>query len=176
MERMITEIYKNIFRKEGLVNFDMFIRDYDTFEEIPLISRYRHLAFLNGKIEKKDTQFFLLNAAVFLLNNIDLYAKHRLSPSEYREFFVCLTFSDLDEIDTLGYAIPNFFVTRKMELLKFLRITDPDSAKDTDTLRSAFDRCGLSTFTLTRTVSQDQLCGDLVRIYAIDRANRLRLP
>lgn len=110
---MISDIYKKLFKKENLLNFDTFIKDYQTFEEIPLVSRYDHLKFLDENINKEDFQFFLINIAFFLLNNIELYAKKRLSPEEYKDYFVCMTFSDLDEIDTYGYTIPNFFVTRK---------------------------------------------------------------
>lgn len=174
---MITDIYKNILKKENLLNFDIFIKDYQTFEEIPLVSRYDHLKFLNDKIKKKDIQFFLVNIAFFLLNNIELYAKNRLSPVEYEDYFACITFSGLDDINTYGYAIPNFFVTRKKELLRFLKIGQRDSIDGFDLVKSAFIQCGLiNTFSFIKTISRDELCGDFVRVYAIDHINKLKLP
>jgi len=173
---MITDIYKNILKKENLLNLDVFIRDYQTFEEIPLVSRYEHLKFLNEKIKQEDFQVFLINIAFFLLNNIELYAQNRLLPEEYKDYFICITFSDFDEISTFGYVIPNFFVTRKKELLNFLKINQYNPLDGIGSVKSAFSKCGLvNEFKFIKTVSRDELCVNLVRVYAIDRTNALKL-
>lgn len=173
---MITDIYKDILKKENLLNLEVFIRVYQTFEEIPLVSRYQNLRFLNERINKEDWQIFLVNLALFLLNNIELYARSRLSPEEYKHYFVCITFPDLNDINTSGYAIPNFFVTRKNNLLRYLNVSQSDSLDGIEPVKSAFHHCGLiNSFSFIKTIDRDAMCGDLVRIYAIDQTNKLKL-
>lgn len=169
---MIANIYRNILKREKLVNLDLFINDYQTFEEIPLISRYAHLDFLLGTVRREDIQFYLINIATFLLNNIELYARNKLAPAEYKNYFVCVTFVDLDDIDSVGYSIPNFLVTRKKELLSFLGKGGRASSREIGFLALALEQCGLkSKFKFFKIVSRDDVNGDLVRIYAVDKVN-----
>jgi hypothetical protein len=173
---MIAELYKNILKKERLLDLDVFIKDYQTFEEIPLISRYQHLAFLDGKVKKEYVQLFLINVAFFLLNNIELYARSNLSVEQYMNYFVCITFSDIDDNDACGYAIPNILVTRKSELFRSLNVIRSDSFAGFDRIRIAFDQCGLThAFKLVGTVSRDKHTGELARVYAIDHSNVAKL-
>ena len=174
--RMILEIFSKIFKQENLIDFDIFIKNYQTFEEIPLVSRYEHLDIFKKKIKREDLQSFLINTAFFLLNNIEFYAKNKLSSQEYNSFFICITFSDLEEASSLGYVIPNLFVTRKKDLLCFLKTSKELNLDEFNMLSSAFDQCGLKySFDFIKTINKDSLCGNFVRIYAINHINMLKL-
>ncbi len=174
MERMIKEIYKNIFGKENLYDLSVFIKEYQDYEEIPLVSRYKHLSFLNDCINREDLQYFLTNTAVFLMNCINLYASKKLSKEEFDNFFACITFGDEDEVESGHFYIPNILVTRKIELFKFL--SNYSDKIDSEEIASAFVRIGIrNTYKYCRTVNQDELCGELVCVYAIDPANRLKI-
>lgn len=175
LERMIIELYENIIQKENLSNFNIFIDDYKTFEEIPLISRYEHLSFLSKIIPKEDFQFFLINTAVFLLNSIDLYAKNVLSLEEYKKYFICITFYDFEDIGEFGYVIPNFFVTRKKKLLSFLKNQQCGASENKAFIVSAFTQLGLDKFRFIELINQNIECDDFIRLYAIDHRNRKKL-
>ena len=151
-----------VIKKENLFNFNIFIDNYNTFEEIPLISRYDHLNFLSKMVQKEDFQPFLINTANFLLNNIDLYAKNVLTIEEYENYFICITFYDFEDINEFGYVIPNFFVTRKKNILGFLKNQEYSSSDGINFITSAFEQLGLNSFHFFKTNSQNNKYGDLV--------------
>lgn len=166
---MFKYIYSKLIKKESLDDLSIFIKDYETFEEIPLVSRYSHLDFICSFIEKKDTQAFLLSLSYFYLINIKLYAKKNLTPTELSSFFICLTFNDFEDLKDIGYCIPNFFVTRKLNMFDFLNTHDNKTIiKDYLLLESAFSETGLiNTFGFIKTVTKQKLGEDIIRIYAI---------
>lgn len=163
------DIYRELIQKESLDNLSIFIKDYETFEEIPLVSRYKHLDFIYSYIEKKDIQSFLLSLSYFYLINIKCYAKKHLTPSELSNFFICLTFNNFEDLRDIGYCIPNFFVTKKLDMFDFLNICDSKAViEDYLLLESAFRKTGLiNTFNFIKTVSIQEQSEDTIRIYAI---------
>ena len=170
---MIKRIYQNILTNERLLDLDIYIKDYQSFEEIPLVTRFSSLRFLDELIEKSDFQSILINTAFFVLKNVDLYARSNLSTEEYRNYFICLTFPSLDDIDVVGYAIPHFFITRKIGLLGFLRFEKNDYTLDVGVLEDGFKNCGmLNIFSFIKVLNKDEICGDFYRIYAVDSINR----
>ena len=96
---MISQLYSKLIKKENLFDLSIFIKEYSSFEEVPLVTRYSHIDFLNKFIDQEDIQSFLINLGFFLLNNINFYAKKNLLPDEFKEFFVCMTFCDFEDYE-----------------------------------------------------------------------------
>lgn len=160
---MITRICNRLIKEENLGNLDLFINSSADFEEIPVFSRYNSVSFINTFILKEDTQAFLINLAFYLLNNIKMYAKSKLTAEELNNYFCCLTFVDFDDYDEQGYITPNFFVTRNRNKFAFLsqkQYVDLPSLF----LKEAFKKCHLlEMFKFICTSSQE----NSKRIYAI---------
>jgi len=110
---MIFKEYGLLAQKEGIDNLDLFIRDYETFDEIPLLSREQHLKIIDGLFSSNLIQDSLINLSLFYLNNIYLHAKTRLDAVQFDNFFACLTF-DLSDKEFWGFYVPNILVTRKI--------------------------------------------------------------
>lgn len=159
------DLCNKIARAESIKDFDVFIRDYETFEEIPLISRLRRLSSLKAAIGSDGIQDFLINFAFFYMNNIVIHAAKQLRADELSGFFVCLTFPRLDNIDEFGCCIPNFLVTRKAHLFEFLKNVESNEViSEYPLLKSSFERIGIiSSFRFAKTV----VCDDMFRLYAI---------
>jgi hypothetical protein len=117
--------------------------NWETFEEIPLITRVHHLSLLNDFALEEDRQDFLINFAMFYLNGIYTYAHKNLTQKEFDNFFACLTFFS-DELDVFGCYIPHFFVTRKKHLFPFLKEKgNKISINDFPELKLSLERIGL---------------------------------
>jgi len=111
--------YDLLAKKESMDNLDLFLREYDDFDEIPLISRTSHSKIIRSLFSESLTQESLINLSVFYINNIYLHAESKLKKDQFSEFFACLTF-DLSDIDFWGFYVPNILVSRKISLFKFI--------------------------------------------------------
>jgi len=100
-------------------NYSQKKKRFETFEEIPIISREKHVKILKSLFCDDLTQESLINLATFYINSIHLHAKNKLTKNQARDFFVCLTF-DLSDDDFWGFYVPNILVTRKISLFKFI--------------------------------------------------------
>ncbi|QEY26670.1 Imm15 family immunity protein [Neisseria zalophi] len=116
---MLTKKIAKIF-KDSSIQFEELLFDYETFEEPPLIHGYPTVKkILKNNINREDLNTFLFNLALAHLNSVVLYAKNKLTPEEFANFFICLTYTD-DENDEVysgvsefGFYMPSFWVTRK---------------------------------------------------------------
>jgi len=173
---MIFKEYDLLARKEGMDNLDLFIRDYETFDEIPLLSREQHLKIMDGLFASNLIQDALINLSWFYLNNICFHAKSKLDEAQFDNFFACLTF-DLSDKDFWGFYVPSILVTRKISLFKFvLDLEKNSSSGGKSDLFSSFVNLGLeNSFVFCR--STDNKLSDISRQYAIQNAHfeRLRL-
>jgi hypothetical protein len=162
--------FHSLIRQESIVDLDIFIEDFETYEEIPFVSRIHRLCRLREMFSNEEVQLFLVNCSIFILNNIAQHARKNLEASDSSSFFACLTFFE-DEIEEDGYTIPNFLVTRKLRLFDFLRERPEISPENLPPLLgNAFLDIGAGkTFRFVKTITPD-VSGDFSRIYAIPRA------
>jgi hypothetical protein len=123
---------------------EMFIDDYDTYEETPLLSRFKQMDFVREHM-RGDALLFLVNFACFYLNQIILYANARLSSEEREQFLIFLRF-DAEERDPeyYGCLIPRFLYTKKEGLFRnLMRCLDKNSLETFPDLKRVFERLGL---------------------------------
>jgi hypothetical protein len=163
-------LFYELVKKENLSNLDQFIVDFQTFEEIPLISRVHHVKHYKKIFSEEEFQLFLINAAVFILNNVIQHARKSGCDAS---FFACLTFS-FDDIEEFGYAIPDFLVTRKIELFYSLKTKKETTVENLPPILSqAFLKTGTErVFQFIESIIEDP-CGDMVGAYAIPRNSPL---
>jgi hypothetical protein len=124
-------------------NLDEFIRDYETFEEIPLFSRIYRASVLDKHMDINEKHGFMINIAFFYLNGIYIYARMRLNKKELLDFWACITFFK-DDYEDYGFYVPHFLVTRKKKLFSFLdNKWDENFINDFPVLKSSFEELGL---------------------------------
>jgi len=171
--------YNLLLKKEGLDDLDLFIRDRETFDEIPLISRKLHAKIIENSCPASLIQDSLINISSFYMNEVYFHANKKLNKSQFDNFFSCITF-DLNDFDFWGFYVPNILVTRKIKLFKFilnLKRINPSCNKYTDDpLLSSFTNLSLgNSFVFFKTTTVD--CDAITRQYTIPNIHfeRLRL-
>jgi len=171
-KRRMSSVWKSLsslVEKEGTSYLDQFIEDFEDFEEIPLVSRYKQLDKLKETLPAEEIQFFLVNSSIFILNTIIQHARVSLSPDDLSHFFACITFPSIDDdIADCGVALPCFLVSRKISLFDFLRLSTPTASTELHpVLGKAFTTANAEqSFTFITKINPDP-DGDFTRIYAI---------
>ncbi|SCZ54130.1 MULTISPECIES: Imm15 family immunity protein [unclassified Pseudomonas] len=104
----LTDIYSKIISEEPYNDMDVFFANYESFEEIPLVSRYSRLKLLKDELSGSGASSFLTGLAVFLLNTLRL-----LEVSRSESVFFAVTFTDFEGLEEQGTLIPNIFIYPK---------------------------------------------------------------
>ena len=68
----LVELYNKIISKEPYNNMNVFFESYESFEEIPIVSRYSRLDFLKEEMNNDKVSELLVSTAVFLMNSIKI--------------------------------------------------------------------------------------------------------
>lgn len=178
----LTDLYISIISQEPYNDMDIFFPDYESFEEIPLISRYSKANQLTQILGKSNTLDFLIGLSVFLLNSIITLA--RAKNINEKSLFVAITFTNFDNRHENEPIIPNIFIYPNQSdhrnfknKLKGKHPTKKTSAEMT-TIKEHFSKCNLkNSFTFYESRFFDQSCNeDIIRIYAIpNRPNEIQL-
>lgn len=104
--------FKTLIKKEGLDQFDIYFRQFDDFDEIPLFSRFNHIAFLSA-LSFNEKNKLLINLGIKLIDRILANAGNYLNSDEFSEYFICLTILDWDDYQEIDCLTPCIFVTRR---------------------------------------------------------------
>lgn len=167
---MIQEIYSQIFKKNKLDDINIFLKNYSTYEEIPLIGRYEDISFIENYLNKEDIALFLLNIAFFYINNVVMYAKKKLTSTEHEDFLVAISICDIQEqMEEVGFFIPNFFVSRKKSQFTFITEKNRVNLQECNLPESYLNNLNcFGHFDLYKTKSVDTY-GEINRIYMIPK-------
>lgn len=94
------------------------LRNCETYEEIPVIERYKELECIEKVIKKDDYTSFMTNIAIMYTNVGLIYAKSQLSKEEFDKYaiFWGLEYSK-EVISDIGFIVPSIFFTRKANVL-----------------------------------------------------------
>ncbi|WP_260620578.1 Imm15 family immunity protein [Pseudomonas protegens] len=68
----LTDLYNKVISKESYNDMRVFFEDYESFEEIPLVSRYSRLKHLMNEMSRNGVSDFLTGLALFVLNTLRL--------------------------------------------------------------------------------------------------------
>lgn len=117
---------QNLIKKGRLDDPNVLYGDYETFEEIPLFSRWSYIDFLqNYSFDEKNK--ILLKQATALTEEAFTNAR-KIKNLDFNEYFICITITDWDYIDELGCISPNVFISkRKNWILPLLKLSEFDS-------------------------------------------------
>lgn len=119
MADLIKQFYDNILYPNQIADLDIFISDYESYEEIPILNRLYQAKFLESFMDKENISMFLYEFAKFYVDVIISYANKKLSPQELNSFFIAITYIDPEDcISEYGICIPNILVSKKKQLFK----------------------------------------------------------
>ena len=168
----LTDLYTSIISQEPYNDMDVFFAHHDSFEEIPLISRYTRAQQLSESLGKSNTLDFLIGLSVFLLNAI--YVLARTKNIDENEIFLAITFTDFDDTNESYPIIPNIFIypnqSKYSDFQNNLKHNHPrQNSIELTTIKEHFSKCNLkSSFIFYESKFFDQACNEnIVRIYAI---------
>lgn len=106
---------KRLIKKEGLDNEVLYYANYETFEEIPLFSRWKDIEFL--KFRSFDSNnILLISHAISLSEHANRIAFDKLG-GDYAEYFCCVTLTKWDCINEINCITPNLYITRRKSWL-----------------------------------------------------------
>lgn len=124
----LNEEMQALIKKEGLDDAQVFFSDYETFEEIPLFSRWSHVNFLK-KYDFNKRNEILLKQSVNLVNEIMDNAKF-IPSLDVNEYFICVSITNLEDIGELGCISPNIYISKRrswlLNLLELREIESPE--------------------------------------------------
>ncbi|WP_371915961.1 Imm15 family immunity protein [Pseudomonas sp. B19(2017)] len=169
----IQSTFKEITQNEPWNEISTFFDEYESFEEIPLVSRYKKISKLTREFQTPAITAFLVNTAFFTLNSAMLFA--RLNRIRTNTRFYALTFTDFTTTNPEEPPIPHFFIHARESREVFLkRLTSSGSQKNSPELnliREIFIECHLEPiFSFYESRFFDDACNEeFVRVFAVLR-------
>lgn len=119
---------QKLIKKEGLNDSSIFFSDYDTFEEIPLFSRWKNISFLSSLSFNEKNK-------VLIKKGLELIADSHSCSNNYidnvNNYFACLSLTNWDDYEEINCLTPNIFVSRKKEwLLSNLKLRETQTIEE----------------------------------------------
>jgi hypothetical protein len=114
----LTNTMNEIFKNESWNNLNVFFENYETFEEIPLISRHKKVSTIATSTGLAGVAKFLVSTSFFVLNWAKLFARDNKINLNAR--FIAISFTDFDFSNLDEPPIPIFFVHSNETRAKFL--------------------------------------------------------
>lgn len=170
LKMKLTDIYSKIISEEPYNDMDVFFENYESFEEIPLVSRYSRLKLLKDELSGSGASNFLTGLAVFLLNTLRL-----LEVSRSESVFFAVSFTDFEGLEEQGILIPNIFIYPKPASVGFLeKVRENDGGLESwemQEVKSHFSNCGVETaFDFYESRFHYAVCAEeIVRVFAVPR-------
>jgi hypothetical protein len=128
MNKMDAKV-KKLLIKEGFDNEELFYADYETFEEIPLFSRWHHIEFLKNRT-LNDNNLLLISNAIGLSENANSIAREKLGDA-YSEYFCCVTLTQWDCVGEINCITPNLYITRRKSwLFSYVKLHKTNSKEE----------------------------------------------
>ncbi|GLO15525.1 hypothetical protein PPUJ20028_41100 [Pseudomonas putida] len=165
------KIFDKLVEKEPYINLNVFLEEYDTFEEIPIISRYKKLEILKGNLQQTEAADILLNISFFVLNSAMLYMRTKNTKNE--KHFIAITYTDFDFENKIEPPIPNIFVnpntTKSSSLEKLKKKQTVEISPEIKLVQERFDACRIRPlFSFYESRFFDPACNeDTIRVYAV---------
>lgn len=167
----IRKAFDTLVKNEPYIDLDVFLDTYETFEEFPLISRYRKLAKLAPNLKEVEVSSILLSTAFFVLNSALLHMQSKGHDLNGR--FLAISYTNFNFSSKTEPPIPNFFVNSNSTMDDFSNKLKSkqksDASLEKKLVQEQFESCGLSPlFTFYESRFFDPTCNEeIVRVYAI---------
>jgi hypothetical protein len=114
MNKLDSRIEK-IIKKEGFYNDEIYYADYDSFEEIPLFSRWKSISFLKDNSFDENNKLLISHA--ISLAEYAITVSYRKAKEKHEDFFCCVTLTKWDDIEEINCITPNIYISRKKKWL-----------------------------------------------------------
>jgi hypothetical protein len=167
----LTKLHRKIISKEPYNDLSSFFSGFESFEEIPLVSRHHRLKLLKKSMENERVSDFLIGLAFFLLNSLGVIS---LSKKDKQTFFA-LSFTDFDLAAEQGVLMPNIFVYPAPASVNFMtKLKSRQANEASQEMRKVtahFSRCNIEqAFKFYESRFYDPASGeDIIRIYAVPK-------
>ncbi|WP_350616354.1 Imm15 family immunity protein [Pseudomonas sp. HY7a-MNA-CIBAN-0227] len=168
----LTDLYNKIISQEPYNDMSVFFSSYESFEEIPLISRYSRLKLLKNRMSDDSVSDFLVGLSFFLLNSIKALSLKAADDS----IFFAVTFTGFEILEEQGVIIPNIFIYPKPASINFLekiqKNSSNENSQEVKEVKRHFLRCNLDNiFDFYESRFYDSACGeDIVRVFVIPKS------
>jgi len=168
------DLYNKIISKEPYDDMGVFFASYESFEEVPLVSRYSRLKCLKEEMSDNEVSDFLTGFAAFLLSTLRL-----LDASRGSNIFFAVTFTDFEGYGEQGVLVPNIFIYPKPAAVCFLeKIRENHSglaSQEITEVKRHFSNCGLeAAFDFYESRFHDAACGEaVVRVFAVFKGSSI---
>lgn len=167
----LTKLFRKMISKEPYNDLSVFFSDFESFEEIPLISRHHRLKLLTKSIENDNVSDFLIGLSFFLMTSIRTLSVTKKS----KDIFFAVSFPDFDLFAEQGVLMPHIFIypaavsTCFVEKIKAKQRTE--SSREMNEVKRHFARCNLEPiFEFYESRFHDSASGeDIIRIYAVPK-------
>lgn len=164
------KIFDKLVEEEPYINLNVFLEEYETFEEIPIISRYKKLQILKANPQETEAADILLNISFFVLNSAMLYMRTKKTKPE--EHFIAITYTDFDFNNKIEPPIPNLSVnpntTKSSSLEKLKNKQKVEASPEMKLVQERFDACRIRPlFSFYESRFFDSACNEnTIRSYA----------
>lgn len=167
----LAKLFRKIISKEPYNDMGVFFSDFESFEEIPLISRYHRLNLLKKSMEDEKVSDFLIGLSFFLMTSIKALSVTKNN----KDTFFAISFPDFDLFAEHGVLMPHIFVypaagsTGFVEKIKAKQKSE--LSQEMNEVKVHFARCNLGTiFDFYESRFYDSASGeDIIRIYAVPK-------
>lgn len=139
------------------INYHDILRDYETYEQMPMYYYSEQLDCLDDFIGKESYDTFFINMAIMYVNQGILHAMHKLSNEEFKNYLIYFCVRCDDEHQKLfGYQDTQVFFSRKKdEMLKYITSSSPIALQDTEIYDQIKDIIGINDFVCFKTIGED---------------------
>jgi hypothetical protein len=166
----ISDIYKKIISKEPYNDTNVFVANYESFEEIPIVSRYQRLNPFMKELGCDGVRKLLISLSVFALNTALIVSKSKNT----NNIFYAITFTSFDRYKKDKFMIPKIFIypeAHKLGFLEKLRQRSAASSSEMRIVNSLFEEIGIAVeFDILESRFYDTACNEeFVRVYVIPK-------
>lgn len=170
----ITDIHKKIISKEPYNDTSVFLASYESFEEIPVVSRYSRLEAFKKELGYDGVRDLLITLAIFLLNTALIVSRSKGGTNT----FFAITFTSFDRYDEDKFIIPKIFIypgAHKLAFPEKLRQRSCESSRELSIIDHLFKINGAGgEFEILESRFHDPACNEkLVRVYVIPKNTSL---
>ncbi|MEN5160721.1 Imm15 family immunity protein [Achromobacter spanius] len=168
----LSEIYLKIIKSEPYNDLSVFTDKYDSYEEYPVISRYKKAEYLKKFVSPDGVFQMLISIANFVLNSAMVYARRNLDKTN-GDILFAIYFCGFNGYKENLFVVPRIFVFPGAAGLDFLHklvnSRGVTSSPEMTLIKKNFEEMGIaSNFNFYESRFFDEACGEeLVHIYAI---------
>lgn len=165
-----SDIHKKIISKEPYNNTSIFLESYESFEEIPLVSRYDRLETFKKELGCDGVGDLLIGLSVFILHTALMVTRKNSASNT----FFAITFTSFDRYKKDKFLIPKIFIYPegyKRGFLEKIRLRSLEASDEIKTIKRLFEINGTADgFEFLESRFHDSACNqELVRVFAVPK-------